>query len=296
MPHLLCFGAGYSARALIPALLAEGWSVTGTTRSAEKLADLEALGMRARRFAPDDTQAHPRDLTDTDLAGSSHILTSIPPDEKGDPVLRRFGDALGVRGHDLAWAGYLSTTGVYGDHGGAWVDETTPTAPVNERSQRRAAAENAWLDLTRRHGVPVHVFRLAGIYGPGRNTLETVRAGRARRIDKPGQVFSRIHVDDIAAVLRGSMARPRPGAIYNVCDDEPSPPQDVVTYACELLGIAPPDLVPFDEVAPTMSPMARSFYGESKRTRNTLLKEELGVRLAYPTYREGLKALMAPQT
>ena len=185
----------------------------------------------------------------------------------------------------LRWLGYLSTTGVYGDRGGGWVDESDARLPSGVRGRRRVAAEDGWLALHRDRGLPVHVFRLAGIYGPGRNALATVRAGTARRVDKPGQVFSRIHVDDIVAVLRASMARPAPGAVYNVADDDPAPPQDVVAYAAELLGVAPPPLVPFAEAA--LSPMARSFYDDSKRVRNDRIKRELGVRLAYPDYPRG---------
>ncbi len=291
MPHLLCFGAGFSARALVPALIGHGWTVTGTTRSTEKLADLEAQGMRGRLWGnPGD--AGPQSLSEADLNAATHILVSVPPGSDGDPVLNAFGPTFAQRAARIAWLGYLSTTGVYGDHGGGWVDETTPITPASERGLRRAEAEAGWLALQSCHGLPVHVFRLAGIYGPGRNTLETVRAGQARRIDKPGQVFSRIHVADIAGVLTASMDRPSPGAAYNVCDDLPAPPQDVVTYACELLNVPPPPLQPFEDVAPTMSPMARSFYGESKRCRNDRIKQELGVRLAYPTYREGLDALL----
>ncbi len=287
MPHLLCFGAGFSALALTPALEARGWQITGTTRSEQKRGDLEAAGMKTLLF--DGLHA----LDPADLADVTHVLSSVPPDEEGDPVLRTCGSLLAARGGDLAWLGYLSTTGVYGDHAGGWVDETTPTAPLSVRGKRRVTAENAWLDLHRSHGLPVHIFRLAGIYGPGRNALETVRAGMGRRIHKPGQVFSRIHVADIAAVLLASIDKPEGGAVYNVCDDDPAPPQDVVTYACELLGVAPPPVQAFEDVAASMSPMARSFYGESKRCRNDRIKADLGVKLAYPTYREGLQALLA---
>ena len=186
--------------------------------------------------------------------------------------------------------GYLSTTGVYGDHGGAWVDEATALTPNTERGQRRLAAEEQWLALHRDHGLPVHVFRLAGIYGPGRNTLDNLRDGTAKRVVKPGQVFSRIHVDDIAGVLLASMARPNPGRAYNVADDEPCPPQDVVTFAAELLGLAPPHEIPFEDAR--LSPMARSFFADSKRVSNARIKSELGYSLRFPTYREGLKSLI----
>jgi nucleoside-diphosphate-sugar epimerase len=194
-----------------------------------------------------------------------------------------------IRQPDLQWLGYLSTTGVYGDRAGGWVDEQSRLNPASERGRRRVAAETGWRRLWQDHGLPVHVFRLAGIYGPGRNMLETVRSGRARRITKPGQVFSRVHVDDICTVLVASMGRPRSGSVYNVCDDLATAPDDVVVHACDLLGVQPPPAVPF-EVA-ELTPMARSFYGESKRVRNDLIKRELGITLAYPTYRDGLAAL-----
>jgi nucleoside-diphosphate-sugar epimerase len=191
----------------------------------------------------------------------------------------------------LAWVGYLSTTGVYGDRDGGWVDETSELRPSGARGRRRVAAETAWLDLWRDRGVPVHIFRLAGIYGPGRSPFDALRAGTAKRIVKPGQVFSRIHVDDLASVLLSSIARPRPGAVYNVCDDEPASPADVVAHAAQLLGAPPPPLVSFDEAA--LSPMARSFYADNKRVSNALIKTELGVRLRYPDYRAGLAAILA---
>ncbi len=216
----------------------------------------------------------------------THIVASAPPDAEGDPVLRLCGETL-CRTANISWIGYLSTTGVYGDHGGGWVTEESPLTPNTERGARRLAAERQWLELP----LPAHLFRLAGIYGPGRNQLLTVLDGTAKRIVKPGQIFSRIHVDDIAATLEASIAGPCPGRAYNVCDDEPCPPQDVVAYAAELLRMpAPPD-VAFEEAV--LSPMARSFYADSKRVSNRRIKEELGVKLAYPSYREGLRALAA---
>jgi nucleoside-diphosphate-sugar epimerase len=243
-----------------------------------------AEGIRALLF--DGERANPEIAPA--LAQAECVLVSVPPDEHGDPVLRAFADDL-ASAPRLAWIGYLSTVGVYGDHGGAWVDETTPVSPVTERSAARVAAENAWLALGARSGKPVHIFRLAGIYGPGRNALEQLARGTARRIVKPGQVFNRIHVDDIAAVLAASIERRNGGAIYNLADDEPAPPQDVVAYAAALTGIEPLPETPFE--AARLSPMAASFYGECKRVRNRRVKEELGVRLRYPSYREGLKAL-----
>ncbi|MEK9725956.1 MAG: SDR family NAD(P)-dependent oxidoreductase, partial [Rhodospirillaceae bacterium] len=188
-----------------------------------------------------------------------------------------------------------STTGVYGDTGGAWVDETAPASPDVGRSRRRAEAEAGWRDLAVRHDLPLHTFRLAGIYGPGRNVLDQARAGTARRIVKPGHRFSRIHVDDIARVLLASMARPDPGAVYNVCDDEPAEPAEVTAFACALLGIEPPPLVPFEEAARAMTPMGRTFWTDNRRVRNDRIKRELGVDLAYPTYREGLRAIYAAE-
>jgi nucleoside-diphosphate-sugar epimerase len=189
---------------------------------------------------------------------------------------------------DLTWVGYLSTTGVYGDRGGAWVDEADAVAPTMARTRRRVAAEGHWLAS----GLPVHIFRLAGIYGPGagRNALDAVRGGRARRIVKTGQVFGRVHVDDIVQVLRASIARPNPGAIYNVADDEPAPPQDVIAFACQLLGVAPPPEMPFE--AAELSPMARSFYADNRRVCNARIKRELGIKLRYPTYRDGLRVIL----
>ncbi len=216
------------------------------------------------------------------------MLISIPPDAAGCPVLAALGAELSAR-KNLAWLGYLSTTNVYGDRGGAWVDEASPTNPSGERGRRRVAAEAGWLDLWRKAGPPAHIFRLAGIYGPGRNALEALKAGTARRVAKPGQAFSRIEVEDLVAVLLASMARPRPGAVYNVCDDEAAPPDAVVAYAASLLGVAPPPLEDFATVP--LSPMARSFYDDNKRVSNRRIKDELGVTLRYPTYREGLIAL-----
>jgi len=193
----------------------------------------------------------------------------------------------------LAWAGYLSTTGVYGDTGGDWVDETSPRNPTSARSRERVAAEDGWLALAGEHGIPAHVFRLAGIYGPGRSALDQVRAGRAKRIAKPGHLFSRIHVDDIARVLKASMTQPRAGGVYNVCDDEPASAADVTLFACELLGVDPPPAIPFDEAAKEMSEMALSFWRDNRRVSNRLIKDELGVALTYPDYRQGLRAVLA---
>jgi nucleoside-diphosphate-sugar epimerase len=205
-------------------------------------------------------------------------------------VIDQHGGDIAALSGSLKWAGYLSTTGVYGDRGGETVAETADLRPSTVRGERRVAAEGGWCGLWRDHGVPVHLFRLAGIYGPGRNALATVKGGQARRIVKPGQIFSRIHLDDISTILEASMARPNPGAAYNLCDDEAAPPQDVIAYACEMLGVDPPPEIPFEEA--DLSAMARSFYAENKRVSNERIKRELGVNLAYPDYRAGLRALL----
>jgi nucleoside-diphosphate-sugar epimerase len=224
------------------------------------------------------------------LAGSTHVLVSIPPDVEGDVVLRHFRDDLAEL-PDLGWIGYLSTVGVYGDWQGQWVDETTPLRPASERSLRRIEAERAWLDFGAETGKRVQVFRLAGIYGPGRSVIDSLRAGTARRIVKPGQVFNRIHVDDIANALAAAIDTATAQGVYNVGDDEPAPPEDVVAYAAALLGLPVPPAVAFDLAG--LQGMAASFWSECKRIRNARMKSELGVKLLYPTYREGLSALAA---
>lgn len=275
---LLIFGTGFSAKALLRAMqpISPG-TVVGTTRDPQKAAALADLGIDTRIFPGSDLRS--------EIKAARQILISAGPGPQGDPVLAAFRDALSSATPD--WVGYLSTTGVYGDHGGAWVDETTPLAPSTARGRARVTAEAAWQALD----LPLHIFRLAGIYGPGRGPFAKVRAGTARRIIKPGQVFSRIHADDIAQVLLASMQRPNPGAIYNVCDDDPAPPQDVIAHAADLLGVERPPAFDFD--AAEMTPMAASFYAESKRVDNRKIKEELGVTLRYPDYRTGLAALLA---
>ena len=272
---LLSIGHGYSAKALARRLLAKGWRIIGTTRSAEKAQALEGSGVEAIIWPGNGL---PFDEV-------SHVLTSVSPNEDGDPVLEAHAAEIAAAKH-LKWVGYLSTTGVYGDHQGDWVDEETPLEPSTERGIARVRAEVAWASL----GVPLHIFRLAGIYGPGRGPFSKVRSGKARRIIKEGQVFSRTHVEDIAQILEASIDRPNPGRAYNVCDDDPAPPQDVIAYAAELLGLPAPDAVPFEDAE--LSPMARSFYAESKRVRNDRIKDELGVQLIYPDYRAGLRALL----
>ena len=276
---LLSFGHGYSARALATRLLPQGWEIIGTTRTREKAAQLEDDGVTPLIWPEADLGKA--------LDAATHVLISMAPDDVGDPVLVRCHDAIVQKALNLDWVGYLSTTGVYGDHQGGWVDESTPLAPSTRRGKARVAAEAAWQSIP---GLPLHIFRLAGIYGPGRGPFAKVRNGTARRVIKEGQVFSRIHVEDIAQVLEASIRAPNPGAVYNLCDDDPAPPQDVLGYAAELLDLPPPPVVPFDEAE--MSPMARSFYAESKRVCNDRIKNELGVKLIYSNYRDALKAML----
>lgn len=280
---LLSIGHGYSAQALARRLRAAGWQVIATTRSAAKARAFEAEGIESLIW--------PGTVLPIDRA--SHVLTSVAPGVRDglahDPVLDSEGDALAGATH-LRWIGYLSTIGVYGDHRGRWVDETTACTPRSARGRARLAAEAAWLEIGARSGVAVQIFRLGGIYGPGRGPFEKLRAGRAQRIVKPEQVFSRIHVDDIAQTLAASIMRPAAGTIYNLCDDAPAPPQDVLAHAADLLGIPPPPEVPFEQAE--LSAMARSFYADNKRVRNDRIKSELGVRLRYPDYRSGLASVL----
>jgi nucleoside-diphosphate-sugar epimerase len=280
---LLIFGYGYTARHLVAEMHPARGQVRVTTRSADKAAQLEREGLTARVFPGTDMAE--------DLAWASHVLITAGPEDGHDPVLAHARDAIVAAADGLVWVGYLSTTGVYGDHDGGWVNEETPLTPSTARGRARVTAEGEWQALYHAHGLPLHIFRLAGIYGPGRGPFEKVREGKARRIVKPGQVFSRIHVEDIAQVLIASMAHPQAGAVYNLCDDDPAPPQDVIAHAAELLGLPLPPEIPFDEAE--LSPMARSFYAESKRVDNHRMKEELGVQLRYPDYRSGLAALLA---
>ena len=276
MSTLLSLGHGYSARALAARLVPQGWRVIGTTRNPAK-----AEAFRAEDVEP---LLWPTELGQA-LAEATHILCSAAPDAMGDPFLRVVPE---IARSGAKWVGYLSTTGVYGDHQGGWVDETTPLTPQSDRGRQRVVAEGQWLATN----LPVHIFRLAGIYGPGRGPFEKVRDGTSRRIIKPGQVFSRIHVDDIAQVLEASIRRPNPGAAYNVCDDNPCPPEEVIAHAARLLGLPDPPAVLFEAIEATMTPMARGFYSESKRVRNDLIKSELGVSLLYPDYPQGLAALL----
>ncbi len=276
---LVVFGLGYTAQAFCRRVRDRHPRIVGTVRSPARAASLSGLA-DAVRLCPDPEGER---ALEADLADAEAVLVSVPPGPAGDPVLARFADAI-AGAPRLRWIGYLSTIGVYGDRGGAWIDEATPPAPVSARSRERAAAEEAWLALGRRADKAVAVFRLAGIYGPGRGPFAKLRAGTARRVVKPGQVFNRIHVEDIATILEASLDRPRAGAIYNGADGEPAPPEDVLAFAAALAGLPVPPAVPFAEA--DMTPMARSFYGENKRVACPLLATELGVTLRYPGYRE----------
>ena len=276
---LFSFGHGFSARALADILVPRGWRIYGTTRSADKMDGIAATGVEPVLWPGTDVSAL--------LAEAPYLLISAGPGKDGDPVLGAMQDEIAALAPKLRWAGYLSTTGVYGDHQGGWVDEDTPLTPATKRGQARVEAEAAWRAIP---DLPLHIFRLAGIYGPGRGPFAKVRAGTARRIIKKGQVFSRIHVEDIAQALELSMARPMPGAIYNLCDDDPAPPQDVIGHAAELLGLPLPEAVDFETAE--MTPMARSFYAESKKVRNDRIKRELGWQPKYPDYHTGLAALL----
>ncbi len=275
---LLSFGHGYSARAIADLVIPHGWHVIGTTRNLDNIDAILDQGASPVQWPG-------ADLTSI-LDVATHLLISAAPGPDGDPVLNDLREEIAARRDQFEWVGYLSTTGVYGDHQGSWVDENTPLTPSTKRGEMRVKAEADWAALD----LPLHIFRLAGIYGPGRGPFAKVRNGTARCIVKPDQVFSRIHVDDIAQTVAASMLNPNPGAIYNLCDDDPAPPQDVIAYAAELLGQTPP---PSEDFATAdMTPMARSFYAENKKVRNTRIKEELGIELRYPDYKSGLTALL----
>lgn len=280
MKTLLVFGYGYTASVLGKQLLGKGWRVIGTTRSGDSTAQMREDGVEAILWPYADLSRA--------VDAATHILISIAPTKDGDPVLRALGAEIQNRSN-IEWLGYLSTTAVYGDRNGGWVDEDSDLRPATERGKWRVAAEQAWLDTD----LPTHVFRLAGIYGPGRGPFAKVRAGTARRIVKEGQVFSRTHVADIAQVLQASIAQPNAGAIYNVCDNEAAPPQDVIAEAARLLGLPIPESIPFEDA--DMTPMARSFYGESKKVSNRKICEELHVKLKHPDYHSGLSALLAEE-
>jgi hypothetical protein len=284
---LFCFGYGYTCDHLEHVLRSSGedWEVEGTTRDPDKKADLGRRGIRAHVFDYTCPLGDPlytlRDVT--------HLLISTPPGDEGDPAfMMHAGDIVELK--NLEWVGYLSTTGVYGDRQGEWVDETSELRPSSKRGSRRVRAEEQWRAMRRAHDLPVHTFRLSGIYGPGRSALDSVRAGVARRIDKPGHAFGRIHVEDVARTLLTSMNNPDPGRVYNVTDDYPAPSHEVIAYACELLGLETPPLIPYEEA--DLAPIARSFYSDNKRVHNSRIKEDLGITLKYPDYRSGLAACL----
>ena len=284
------FGLGYSFHMVAHAVQDDlGFKVAGTTTTPEKKQSLsEKVGLPVYFF----DRGRPLQDPAAAFAGVTHMLCSIPPDEDGDIAVGMHGKDIAAIG-GLQWAGLLSTTGVYGNRDGGWVDEEAETAPNNHRSELRVKAEQDWLALWRDHGVPAHIFRLAGIYGPGRSPLDQVRSGRARRLVKPGLVLGRIHLADIVGTVMASIAKPNPGRIYNVTDDEPMPPQDIIAYACELLGVEAPPETPYDGAE--LPPIMREFYEDCKRVSNKRLKEELGYTFKYPTFRDGLRALLAKE-
>lgn len=283
---LFCFGYGYCSDYLGMEMQKRGgWEIAGTTRDKGKRALMRDRGIKAFLFDYEQPLEDPhlffKDVT--------HLLISTPPNDLGDPAyLMHAEDILHIP--TLKWVGYLSSTAVYGNRDGAWVDEKSEVRPSSQRGSRRARAEEQWRILGRKNGLPIHIFRLAGIYGPNRSALDSVRAGIARRIIKEGQVFSRVHVDDVVQTLLASMANPNPGAIYNLCDDEAAPSHEVIAHACEMLGVEPPPLVPFEEA--NLPPMARSFYADNKRVSNEKIKKELGITLRHPDFESGLQACL----
>ena len=281
--RLFIFGTGFSSKAFVEEVRDQFDWIGGTTRSSDKMEALRTLGVEPFLF---DGNSQGDGIAEA-LKQATHILVSIAPNEAGDPVLNQYANE--IAGAKPRWIGYLSTVGVYGNHDGAWVDEETPLNPVSKRSVQRVAAEEAWLAFAEQNDLPVQIFRLSGIYGPGRNAFENFRKGTARRLVKPGQVFNRIHVADIAGALKAAMTKPST-RVFNVTDDEPAPPQDVVAFAAELLGVEAPPEIPFETA--DLTPMARSFYGENKRVSNQRLKDELGFTFRYPDYRVALKALL----
>ncbi len=284
--RLFCLGYGYVARALAARLKADGWAIAGTARDEAKAEALDAENVDPVDFRGGVLGPHAFDET-------TAVMISTPPDEEGCPAFAAAEPGIIETARDISWIGYLSTNGVYGDHGGARVDERSPLLATSPRAKNRIVAENQWRALGASLDIPVVIFRLPGIYGPGRSAFDAVREGRAQRIYKEGQVFSRAHVDDIAAALCASIEDPDAGDLFNIADDEPAPPQDVIEYACSLLGVEPPPLVPIEKA--NLSAMAKSFYADNKRVSNALMKEQLLPALAYPTYREGLQAILAAE-
>ncbi len=286
---LFCFGLGFTGSALVRNIQTKGWTVSGTCREKAQQDVWHGTGVQAHYFDGGEVS---ETIVNT-VRKASHVLITIPPHkEVGDVVFKHFENSLSGSSQ-LQWLGYLSTTGVYGNRDGDWVDETSELKPGFDHQRRRVEAENQWRNLYREHQVPVHIFRLAGIYGPGRNLLQRVRAGTARRIDQPGLVFNRIHVADVVQVLCASMEQPHPGAVYNVSDDLPSSPAEAVVFACDLLGVEAPPLTALEEAG--LSKMGRGFYQTNKRVGNRKIKEELGVQLQYPDYKVGLRELLATE-
>jgi len=294
---LFCFGYGYTCDYLGYELkntkksksFPMSWTLAGTTRDAEKKQELAARGVKPYLFDFNKPIPDPLYM----LRDVTHILISTPPSDDGDTSFLMHAQDL-LKLPNLEWVGYLSTTGAYGDHNGGWVDETTEPRPSTKRGSRRYRAEEQWLSMYEHHDMPVHIFRLAGIYGPGRSALDSVRAGIVRRLDKPSHAFSRVHVDDIVQVLIASMLNPAPGEIYNVCDDAPAPSHEVIDHACNLLGIKSPPLQSIDEVY--LAPMTMSFYAETKRVRNDKIKKALGITLKYSDYKQGLQGCLDAET
>ncbi|WP_019013434.1 SDR family oxidoreductase [Elioraea tepidiphila] len=284
--HLLVFGLGYTGGVIARTARASGWQVTVVTRDPAR-AEARALAQGGIGVAPFADPA-------AALAGATRLVATAAPGEAGDPVLARHADAI-ASAPALRWIGYLSTTGVYGDRGGAWVDENTAPAPGQDRSRRRRGAEHAWEAMAARRGASLDLIRLAGIYGPGRSALDDVRSGRAQRIVKPGHAFSRIHVADIAGLVLAAMARPDGVRVLHGADDLPAPSAEVIAEAARLLGLPSPPEVPFEEAARTLSPMALSFWVESRKVANAITKAATGWAPRYPTYREGLAAILAEE-
>jgi nucleoside-diphosphate-sugar epimerase len=288
MPTLFCFGLGYTAAHYAAAFHSRFDRVFGTVRNSTRAAGMNQGDKAWRTVLAFDGMSMSPDVRAA-IADSDHVLVSIPPDATGDVVLAACGTALS-QAPRLRSVVYLSTIGVYGNHDGAWVDEESECRPGAQRSLQRHAAEHAWQTFGTRAGIPVAILRLAGIYGPGRNALVGAKNGTARRVVKPGQIFNRIHVADIASAIEAAFER-RADGIFNVADDEPSPPEDPISFAANLLQVEAPPEIPFSEAQASMSPMGLSFYAEAKRAKNDKLKSVLGVSLEYPTYREGLTAL-----
>ena len=285
--RLFVFGLGYVGLSFALAMRDAGWKVEGTCRTEKRRQELIQSGLEAFVFDGQNTLGE----INQRVVLADAILSSVPPDTAGDPVLDIFGADI-LRKSSSSWLGYLSTTGVYGDWDGKEVNESSRLRATSDRGLRRIAAEKGWLRLTSRKSLLVHIFRLAGIYGPGRNILDKIRVGTATRIQKPGHVFSRIHVDDIVSTLAASILRPRAGATYNVCDNEPCSQPQIVEHGCQLLGQRLPPLIDFEARVKEMSPLARSFWEDRRRVSNRLIREELMVNLRFPTYREGLASLV----